>query len=697
MKLKNVVLNWGFKSRLIVVIMAITLVPLIAFGLFLSIFLGNQLQSSFIKSTGKEIAQVENAINIFFEDLKENTTYLKNNPLVKNVDASLTAYMDLQPDESGKIPMAPLEKGGVETELFNFFGGFVESHPKIDSVSLGVEANGGFVMNPPAPRKVGYDPRKRDWYTVLVNSSEEILLTDPYPVSSGKGIAISSVTKVMDDTGTFKGVLCLDLTLDQLTNMIKGLKIGENGYVMLVDKNGTILADPGNPKNEFTNLKDMKNKEFEKLFAQQNSHTETVINGKKYFITVHTSGVSQWKFFAIIEKKELMQSLNGLQSVYSIFILVLAILGVFLSFVMGSALSNPLIAITEQIKLLGSGTYTNNIDPKYLNRKDEIGILASNINIFVDNFRNIVKEVKSDSTIINELAHEVSASTEEISAQSEQVAHSAEEITTTMEKSRLSTENVNNSMQIITNATGSLAKKCDDATKLIVEIEYRANEMKKHAEESNELTQTTYKEKQANILKAIDKSKVVDQIEAMSTTISQIAGQTNLLALNAAIEAARAGEMGKGFAVVASEVRSLAEQSAKTVSDIHALTLVVKNSVHELTDNTQQVLLFIDTKVVEDYSKFVETSSQYMIDANVIKEIIRDLAVNTQEILKLMEQSRMQIENVYESIHGTTTNSKDISQSLQDISQSIEMTAKIVEDHMNMSRALNNIVDRFKV
>ncbi|WP_165498175.1 methyl-accepting chemotaxis protein [Siculibacillus lacustris] len=71
--------------------------------------------------------------------------------------------------------------------------------------------------------------------------------------------------------------------------------------------------------------------------------------------------------------------------------------------------------------------------------------------------------------------------------------------------------------------------------------------------------------------RSVDELKgAIEQIQAVVSLISDVAGQTNLLALNATIEAARAGSAGRGFAVVASEVKALSVETQKATTEIGA-------------------------------------------------------------------------------------------------------------------------------
>ncbi len=66
-------------------------------------------------------------------------------------------------------------------------------------------------------------------------------------------------------------------------------------------------------------------------------------------------------------------------------------------------------------------------------------------------------------------------------------------------------------------------------------------------------------------------SKQSEQVGEIIASVAEIAEQSRLLALNAAMEAARAGEHGRGFSVVANEIRSLANQSKESTTQVRKI------------------------------------------------------------------------------------------------------------------------------
>ncbi|MGI5880013.1 MAG: methyl-accepting chemotaxis protein [Syntrophomonadaceae bacterium] len=307
--------------------------------------------------------------------------------------------------------------------------------------------------------------------------------------------------------------------------------------------------------------------------------------------------------------------------------------------------------------------FTKQIPQDILDSKDEIGSLGSGLekaflalSETISRVRKSADENEASGRILCDDGQDIMASMQEVSASTQEIAAGMEEVSASIQEVAASAEE----MQVVFNV---LQQEMEIESEKAKEIEKRALKVQSTASIAKKETGNLYTDIQAKIQKAIEDVKVVKEISSLAQNIASIADQTNLLALNAAIEAARAGEHGKGFAVVADEVRKLAEESAGSVKNIQGLTEQVQQAVGYLTNNSEEVLRFINDKILPDYDYIESIGVQYRDDSDIIVQLSDKVITDLKKVGHIINEVNRALGSSAATIQQSAAGSKEIAKS----------------------------------
>lgn len=388
------------------------------------------------------------------------------------------------------------------------------------------------------------------------------------------------------------------------------------------------------------------------------------------------------------------QSSIRLSIVLTCFSVVLALA---IAIVNSRSIVKGLKASTEHAEILSDGNFSKDIDDQLIVRKDEVGILSKAFSVMTTKIRELLHSISNNSHEVNASSQALTATVEEIDAQAQGVNTATQEIAAGMEETSAAIEEVASAGEQIKTLANHLMSEAQKGFDNANKIAEKAEEMKSNAIHSKEEAFEMYDIKHKAITESLVRAKVVEEIAVMSDTIARIAEQTNLLALNAAIEAARAGEQGRGFAVVAEEVRKLAVESSSTVDKINYLVKEVNEAFSDVSINSENILEFIEMKVIPDYEILVQTGEQYLKDSIFIKTSMNKFDSESSSINESIGQVTEAIESVAGAIEQATASSLEISDNINEITNAIDEVAEIAIKQSEMSESLNTSIAVFSI
>lgn len=385
---------------------------------------------------------------------------------------------------------------------------------------------------------------------------------------------------------------------------------------------------------------------------------------------------------------------GGANTLVIIFIVIGIIIAIILSLVITLGIVGPLSKIREYANNLAKYKFSHEIEIK---SSDEFGITGEALNTALRNVKELISSVIVNSTDLSASSEELVATVEEMSSRLIVINASTSQIAKGAEESSASTDLMSHSMAEVDASITKLATKAGDGSFKSEEIRNNVTEIGKRIDISQQKTEVTFREKNENINKAIEKGKVVEDVKKMADAINIIASQTNLLALNAAIEAARAGEHGRGFSVVADEIRKLAEESSKNVGKIKVVISEVKEAFNDLSNNTKEVLNFVGDNVKKDYDMFSESSKDYEESATFIRNMSDEIAEMTKQINITVGQVSQEMQGVTYTTHNSAINSNEIFESVNEVTAAMEQVSSTAQSQSELAQKLNDIVLKFEI
>ncbi len=650
----------SLKVRLIVLLVLFALIPACISGIVGGYINSQSIRESTVQANLNTSQQIGNEITRMVDDAQGVVTLLAGTPTARSMGPAAMKELILAAQQNNSI-----------FELI-----FV-----MDATGMQIARTSGNLAN----------RADRPYFKEAIKG--ERFFTDVYISSFTNAPCITISAPIKNSAGQIVGVMAADVSLKAVWEIVDQVRIGQTGYVDVVDNKGTVIAHPDKERV----LKKESFAAYDYIIQVMNGRPgfqEAVsTRGDRSLVTYSSIDGHKWGIVVYEPVGEVMAAVTKAALVTGAVTLLAVLIALISAYYVARNIVRPLDKLVNAAGQVADGDLAHAIEVRGV---AEINTLTNAFNTMILSLRGLV--AKTSAT-----AETVAASSEELAASSGEVGKAAEEVAITIQgvaagaasqvhTAEQSVQVIREMVEAMTN-TGRAAQSVAAASQQSEQVaEAGSAQISQAVFKMNEIEQNV--NRAMKMIHALgDKSRQVGQIVDV---IAGIAGQTNLLALNAAIEAARAGEQGRGFAVVADEVRKLAEQSEAAAREIAGIIEAIQSetmaTVKAIDQGGREVAAGV--RVVENSgAAFKEI---YEAVKNVRAEVGRIVAL-TEEQQRRSGQVEAAVYSIADSARLNAASAGQVAAASQQQNASVQEITAAAAGLAHMAAELQQAVLKFRV
>lgn len=324
-----------------------------------------------------------------------------------------------------------------------------------------------------------------------------------------------------------------------------------------------------------------------------------------------------------------------------------------------------------------------------------VKIVSSHV---IEPMTKVMAALKQSSDSISGVAKEVSKRTRNSGRSAESLSMLSDTLSVNIRDAAESAAFISRSAFEIKAETEDMAGKCSSIAEYSADMMNRAENMESSARNSVNVIGGKAADISLLLGKAIEESKSVDSVNALTADIVKIASTTNMIAVNASIEARHAGEAGKGFSLVAGEIRQLAGSCQEAASRIQEVNETVTRAVRNLSEHSEELLKYLNGDILTAFEKFEKTGVRYREDSEYVEKAVEDFNVRSERLKNSVSDIAEAIESIKASLEvssgeilGAANSTKSLAADIADINGSMNDSRGIAQELQNQTNMLSSL------